>query len=40
MAQATFFEHQLPSMPADTAALTEALLVRDGATDPKGEGRI
>jgi hypothetical protein len=40
MAQATFFEHQLPSMPADTAALTEALFLRDGATDPMGEGRV
>jgi hypothetical protein len=40
MAQAMLFEQPLPLMPADIAALTEALLVRDGATDPKGEGRI
>jgi hypothetical protein len=40
MAQATFFEQQPPSMPADVAALTEALLARDGASDPMGEGRV
>jgi hypothetical protein len=40
MAQATFFKQQLPSMLADGAASTEAPLARDGATDPKGEGRI
>ena len=40
MAQATFFEQQSPLMLADIAALTEAPLARDGATDPKGEGRI
>jgi hypothetical protein len=40
MAQATFFEQPSPSMLADRAALTEALLGCDGATDPKGEGRI
>jgi hypothetical protein len=40
MAQATFFEQQLSSMRADIAALTEAPLARDGATDPKGEGRV
>jgi len=40
MAQATSFKQQPPSTPADSAASTEVLLVRDGATDPKGEGRI
>jgi hypothetical protein len=40
MAQATFFKQQPPSMLADIAALTESPLGRDGATDPKGEGRI
>jgi len=40
MAQARFFKQQPPSMPADIAALMEAPLARDGATDPKGEGRI
>jgi hypothetical protein len=40
MAQATFFEQQSPSMPADIAALTEPPLARDGATDPMGEGRV
>jgi hypothetical protein len=39
MAQATFFEQQPLSMPADIAASTKAPLVRDGATDPIGEGR-
>jgi hypothetical protein len=39
MAQATFFKQQPPSMLADGAALTEAPVARDGATDPKGEGR-
>jgi hypothetical protein len=40
MAQATFFKQQPPLMPADLAASTEAPSARDGATDPKGEGRI
>jgi hypothetical protein len=40
MAQATFFEQQPPSMPADIAVLTEAPLARDGATDPVGEERV
>jgi hypothetical protein len=40
MAQATSFKQQLRSTPTDTAASTAMLLVRDGATDPKGEGRI
>jgi hypothetical protein len=40
MAQATFFKQQPPSMLAEIAALTDAPLARDGATDPKGEGRI
>jgi hypothetical protein len=40
MAQAAFLERQSPSMLADIAASTEAPLTRDGATDPKGEGRI
>jgi hypothetical protein len=40
MAQATFFTQQPPSMLADIAALTDAPLGRDGATDPKGEGRV
>jgi hypothetical protein len=39
MAQATFFEQQPLSMPADIAALTE-FLARDGASDPMGEGRV
>jgi hypothetical protein len=37
MAQTAFFKQLPPAIPADTAALTEA---RDGATDPKGEGRV
>jgi hypothetical protein len=40
MAQATLFEQQYPSMPADPAASTETPLARDGATDPMGEGRV
>ncbi|MDR3483472.1 MAG: hypothetical protein P4M05_00980 [Bradyrhizobium sp.] len=40
MEQATFFEQQPPSMLADIPALMEAPLARDGAADPKGEGRI
>jgi hypothetical protein len=40
MAQTTFFGQLLPSMRADIAALTEARLARDGATDPKGVGRV
>jgi hypothetical protein len=40
MALATFFKQQPPMMLADSAALTEAPLARNRATDPKGEGRI
>jgi len=40
MAQARFFKQQPPSMLADGAALTEAPLARDGATDPLREGRF
>jgi hypothetical protein len=40
MAQATFFEQQPPSMPANIAALAEAFLARHGASDPMGEGRV
>jgi hypothetical protein len=40
MAQATIFKQQPPSMLAEIAALTDAPLARDSATDPKGEGRI
>jgi hypothetical protein len=40
MAQAAFLKQQPPSMLGGNAALTEAPLGRDGATDPKGEGRV
>jgi hypothetical protein len=40
MTQATFFKQQPPSMLVDTAALTAMRSARDGATDPKGEGRV